>query len=143
MCPGNNESAGKHRFGRTRHGSAWLRIALIEAARAAGRSKDTYLSAHYARIRGRRGPGRAAVAVGHSIVVIAWHLLSTGEVDTDLGGDYVDKQRNGTAYRVGSSRNSRPWATRSPLNPRPDTAPNRGRRYAPSGADAPHCHRAS
>ena len=62
MCPGNNESAHKHRSGRTRHGSIWLKIALVEAAHAAGRSKDTYLAAQYARIRGRRGPGRAAVA---------------------------------------------------------------------------------
>lgn len=99
MCPGNNESAGKHRSGRTRHGSKWLRIALVEAAHAAGRSKDTYLSAHYARIRGRRGPGRAAVAVGHSILVIAWHLLSTGETYTDLGGDYFDKRRTSAAYQ--------------------------------------------
>jgi transposase len=99
MCPGNNESAGKHRSGRTRHGSVWLRIALIEAAQAAGRSKGTYLSAQYARIRGRRGPSRAAVAVGHSILVIAWHLLSTGETYTDLGGDYFDKRRNSTAHQ--------------------------------------------
>ena len=99
MCPGNNESAGKHRSGRTRYGSKWLRIALVEAAQAAGRSKDTYLSAQYARIRGRRGPGRAAVAVGHSILVITWHLLSTGETYTDLGGDYFDKRRNSTAHQ--------------------------------------------
>ncbi len=99
MCPGNNESAGKHRSGRTRHGSKWLRIALVEAAQAAGRSKDTYLAAQYARVRGRRGPGRAAVAVGHSILVIAWHLLSTGETYTDLGGDYFDKRRTSTAHQ--------------------------------------------
>ena len=99
MCPGNNESAGKHRSGRTRHGSKWLRIALIEAAQAAARSKDTYLSAQYARVRGRRGPGRAAVAVGHSILVIAWHLLSTGETYTDLGGDYFEKRRTSTAHQ--------------------------------------------
>ena len=97
MCPGNNESAGKHRSGRTRHGSKWLRIALVEAAHAAGRSNNTYLSAQYARIRGRRGAGRAAVAVGHSILVIAWHLLSTGEVYSDLGGDYFDKRNNSAA----------------------------------------------
>src|SRR5690606_42089019 len=60
----NNESAGKHRSGRTRHGSKWLRKALIEAGQAAGRSKNTYLSAQYAQIRARRGPQRAAVAVG-------------------------------------------------------------------------------
>jgi transposase len=94
MCPGNNESAGKHRSGHTRHGSKWLRKALIEAGQAAGRSKNTYLSAQYAQIRGRRGPQRAAVAVGHSILVITWHLLSTGEVYDDLGADYFDKRRN-------------------------------------------------
>jgi transposase len=99
MCPGNNESAGKHRSGRTRHGSKWLRIALVEAAQAAGRSKDTYLAAQYARIRGRRGPGRAAVAVGHSILVIAWYLLSSGETYSDLGGDYFDKRRTSTAHQ--------------------------------------------
>jgi len=98
MCPGNNESAGKHGSGRTRHGSKWLRIALVEAAQAAGRTKNTYLSAHYARIRTRRGPRRTAVAVGHSILVIAWHLLSTGETYTDLGGDYFEK-RHATANR--------------------------------------------
>lgn len=97
MCPGNNESAGKHRSGRTRHGSKWLRIALVEAGQAAGRSKNTYLGSHYHRIRGRRGPRKAAVAVGHSILVIAWHLLSTGEVYNDLGGDYFDRRRNNDA----------------------------------------------
>jgi len=97
MCPGNNESAGKHRSGRTRHGSKWLRKALIEAAHAAGRSKDTYLAAQYAQLRTRRGSQRAAVAVGHSILVIAWHLLSTGEPYSDLGGDYFDKHRNNAA----------------------------------------------
>ena len=99
MCPGNNESAGKHKSGRTRHGSKWLRIALIEAAHASARSKDTYLAAHYHRIRGRRGPSKAAVAVGHSILVICWHLLSTGETYTDLGSDYFDKRRTSTAHQ--------------------------------------------
>ena len=94
MCPGNNESAGKNRSGRTRHGSKWLRIALVESAHAAARSHNTYLGAQYHRIRGRRGPARAAVAVGHSILVIAYHLLSTGEVYNDLGGDYFDKRNN-------------------------------------------------
>jgi len=97
MCPGNNESAGKHRSGRTRHGSKWLRRALIEAGQAAGRTQGTYLAAQYAQIRGRRGPQRAAVAVGHSILVIIWHILSTGEPYTDLGWDYFDKRRNSNA----------------------------------------------
>jgi transposase len=99
MCPGNNESAGKHKSGRTRHGSKWLRTALIEAAHAAARSKDTYLASQYHRIRGRRGPAKAAVAVGHSILVISWHLLSTGETYNDLGGDYFDKRRTSTAHQ--------------------------------------------
>jgi transposase len=97
MCPGNNESAGKHRSGRTRHGSKWLRKALIEAAHAASRTKDTYLAAQYAQIRYRRGPQRAAVAVGHSILVVVWHLLTNGEPYNDLGGDYFDKQRTSAA----------------------------------------------
>ena len=99
MCPGNNESAGKHRSGRTRHGSKWLRIALVEAAHAAGHSKGTYLGAQYARIRGRRGPGRAAVAIGHSILVIVWNMLSTGEHYSDLGADYFDKRRTSVAHQ--------------------------------------------
>lgn len=132
MCPGNNESAGKHRSGRTRHGSKWLRIALVEAAHAAGRSKDTYLAAHYARIRGRRGPGRAAVAVCHSILVIAWHLLSTGETYTDLGGDYFDKRRTSTAYQSACSPNSKPWTTASPSNPQPDQSDPVGATPRPS-----------
>lgn len=97
MCPGNNESAGKRKSGRTRKGSTWLRKALIEAGQAAGRSKNTYLAAHYAQIRGRRRPQRAAVAVGHSILAIAWHLLTNGEPYQDLGGDYFDRRRNSDA----------------------------------------------
>jgi transposase len=97
MCPGNNESAGKHHSGHTRHGSKWLRKALIECAKAAARSNDTYLAAQYAQIRARRGSQRAAVAVGHSILVIAWHLLTTGEPYNDLGGDYFDQRRNTAA----------------------------------------------
>jgi transposase len=88
MCPGNNESAGKHKSGRTRKGSRWLRKALVEAAHAAGRSRATYLAAQYARIRGRRGPKRAAVAVGHSILVVAWHLLVRDQPYQELGGDF-------------------------------------------------------
>jgi transposase len=97
MCPGNNESAGKHRSGHTRRGSKWLRKALIEAAQSAGRTKNTYLAAQFAQIKARRGAQRAAVAVGHSILVIAWHLLSTGQPYDDLGGDYFDKRRNSAA----------------------------------------------
>jgi transposase len=81
----------QRRSGKTRKGSKWLRKALVEAAHAAGRSKDTYLSAQSARIRGHRGPNKAAVAVGHSILVIAYHLLTRDEVYADLGGDFYVK----------------------------------------------------
>ena len=88
VCPGNDESAGKRRSGRTRKGSKWLRQTLTESARAAARTKDTYLAAHYARLRVRRGSNRAATAVMHSILIAAWHMLQTGETYTDPGGDY-------------------------------------------------------
>jgi transposase len=99
VCPGNNESAGKHGSGRTRKGSKWLRVALVEAAHAAARTKNSYLAAQDARLRGRRGPKKAALAVAHSILVIAWHLLSRGEPYTDLGADYFVKRQAHQAYR--------------------------------------------
>jgi transposase len=92
MCPGNDESAGKRRSGKTRKGSPWLRSALIEAARAAGRSKQTYLAAQYHRLAARRGTKRAAVAVGHTILVIAYHLLSEDDIYRDLGDRYFDER---------------------------------------------------
>jgi hypothetical protein len=98
MCPGNEESAGKRRSGKTRKGSKWLRSALVEAAHAASRSKGTYLSAQYARLRGRRGPRKAAVAVGHSILVIAYHILERGRPYHELGDDYFDQRRSKEAY---------------------------------------------
>ena len=98
MCPGNNESAGKHRSGKTRKGSKWVRTALIESARAASRSKGTYLSAQYHQLRGRRGSSRATVAVGHSILVAAFHILDRVQPYSDLGADYFvhrhDPQRH-------------------------------------------------
>ena len=92
LCPGNHESAGKHRAGTTRKGSKWLRTALVQAANAAAHTKGTYLAAHYARIKGRRGHKQAIIAVAHSILVIAYHLLSTGQPYADLGADsFVDR----------------------------------------------------
>lgn len=92
MCPGNNESAGKHRSGRTHQGSTWLRTQLVESANAGARSKDSYLAARYRRIASRRGHQRAAVAVGHTILVICWHLLSKREPFEDLGGDFYTRR---------------------------------------------------
>jgi transposase len=93
MCPGNDESAGKRRSGKTRKGSKWLRSALTEAAHAAARTKGSYLSARYARIRGRRGSKKAAVAVGHSILVICYRLLKRKVPYEDLGEDYYVRNR--------------------------------------------------
>jgi len=90
LCPGHDESAGKRRSGKTRKGSRWLREALVEAAHAAGRSQGTYLGAQYRRLAARRGAKRAAVAVGHSILVIAYHLLKKGEPYAELGAGYHD-----------------------------------------------------
>ncbi len=96
MCPGNRESAGKRLSGKTRKGSKWLRTALVEAAQAAGRSKTTYLGAQYRRLIPRCGKKRAAVAVGHSILVIAYSLLTRETDYQDLGPQYFD-QRERTA----------------------------------------------
>jgi len=89
MCPGNNESAGKHRSGRTRKGSKWLRHALVESAGAAARTKGSYFSAQYGRLKGRRGHKRAILAVGHSLLVIAYHVLERGQPYSELGEDYL------------------------------------------------------
>jgi transposase len=89
LCPGNNESAGKHRSGKTRKGNKWLRAGFTEAGQAAGHTKDSYLGSQYHRLAGRRGKRRAALAVGHSIAVIAYHLLQEPDrTYTDLGSDY-------------------------------------------------------
>jgi len=90
MCPGNNESAGKHFSGRTRKGDRWLRGALGEAAAAAARTKGTYLSARYRRLAGRRGKKRAKVAIGHDILVAAWYIMREGVDYADLGADYLN-----------------------------------------------------
>src|SRR6202011_647642 len=92
QCPGNDQSAGKRRSGRSRHGSKWLDQALKEAAMAAVRSKDSYLQAQYQRLRPRIGHSRALGAVKHSIIVACWHMLTTGELYHDLGGDYFHRR---------------------------------------------------
>ena len=93
MCPGNDQSAGKRRSGKTGKGNKWLRATLTEATLAATRTKNSYLAAQYQRLRGRRGHSKAVTAVGHSILTAAWHMLQTGELYRDLGGEYFT-QRN-------------------------------------------------
>ena len=92
QCPGNHQSAGKRRSGKTRNGSKWLDWALEESALAAVRSKDVYLAAQYQRLRARRGHKKALGAVKHSILVACWHMLTTGEIYNDLGGDYFQRR---------------------------------------------------
>jgi transposase len=92
QCPGNDRSAGKRRSGTSRHGSKWLDTALTEAALAATRTDNVYLGARYQRLRPRRGHGRALGAVKHSIICACWHMLQTGELYRELGGDYYRRQ---------------------------------------------------
>jgi transposase len=101
MCPGNHESASKRQTGKTRKGSPALRRALVQAAHAAGRTKSTYLGAQYRRLSARRGSKRAAVAVGHSILVIAFHLLGRASVYQDLGpGSFDERDRDAVRRRL-------------------------------------------
>jgi transposase len=92
LCPGNDQSAGKRRSGKTNKGSKWLRATLAEASLAATKTKGSYLAAQYQRLRGRRGPAKAVTATGHSILTAAWHMVQNGELYNDLGGDYFTRQ---------------------------------------------------
>ena len=87
-CPGNNVTGGKRRSGKSTEGNRWLGEVLTECAWAAARSRDSYLSAQFWRLARRIGKKKAAMAVGHSILIIAWHLLSDDCNYADLGGDY-------------------------------------------------------
>jgi len=92
QCPGNDQSAGKRRSGRTRKGSKWLDDALKDAALAAIRTDGSYLQALYRRKKPQLGHGRAIGAVKHSIICACWHMLTTGEIYNDLGGDYFSRR---------------------------------------------------
>ncbi|WP_026961917.1 IS110 family transposase [Alicyclobacillus herbarius] len=93
LAPGNHESAGKRKSGRTRKGNQKLRAALVEAARAAARTKNTYLSAQYRRIAARRGKNRAAVAVAHSILTIVYSMLQRRQPYIELGPTYYEQRK--------------------------------------------------
>jgi transposase len=101
MCPGNHESAGKRLSGRTRKGSPWLRKLLVEAAHAAAHTKNTYLSAQYHRLAARRGKKKAMIVVGHSMLVIIYHVLQQQKGYQELGGNYFDeRERQATEKRL-------------------------------------------
>jgi transposase len=92
LVPGLNVSAGKRQSNRTRKGSPWLRSALVEAAHAASRTKETYLSAQYHRLASRRGKKKAIVAVAHTILGIAYHLINNQTVHEEVGARYFDER---------------------------------------------------
>jgi transposase len=99
LCPGQHESAGRRKSGRTRRGSKWLGATLAESAKAAARTKGTYLAAHNARIKGRRGASRATIATAHAILVSAYHMLSRGVPYQELGDDYFHRRERDRADR--------------------------------------------
>src|SRR5712692_5426750 len=105
--PGNKERASKRTSGQTTQGSRYWRAALMQAAWAASHQKETYLAAQYKRLVKRRGKKKALVAVGHSILVIAYHVLQNRVNSQELGGDYcarrnVSKQRKRLIRQVES-----------------------------------------
>jgi transposase len=91
VCPGNNESAGKRKSGKTPKGNRWVRGALGEAAWAASHKKDTYLAAQFRRLAPRRGKKRAIVAVGHSLLVAIYYMLKRQTAYTDLGAAHFER----------------------------------------------------
>ncbi|MDE3075808.1 MAG: IS110 family transposase [Chloroflexota bacterium] len=91
LCPGNNESAGKRKSGKTGRGNPWLRTALVQAAQAAGHT-STYLAAQLHRLTSRRGQKKAVVAVAHTILIIAYHVLKNPAMYAELGKHYFDER---------------------------------------------------
>jgi transposase len=99
MAPGTNITGGKRHSGKPTKGNAWLRDILTQCAWSAARTRDTYLSAQFWRLARRIGKKKAAIAVGHSILVIAWHLLTEDCDYDDLGGDYFRRRVNPDRHR--------------------------------------------
>jgi len=91
VCPGNHESAGKRKSGKTRDGNKWLRRSLCQAAWAASRTKDCYLATQFKRLAARRGLKRGLMAVAHTLLVIGYYILKTGEGYRELGAHYLEQ----------------------------------------------------
>jgi len=101
MCPGNNKTGGKRKSGKTTKGSPWIRSILVQCAHAAGKTKDTYLSSLYHRMAARKGKKRAAVAVGHAILIATYHIIKDGAHYQELGAQYLDRiDRSKVAKRL-------------------------------------------
>ena len=99
VCPGQRESAGKRKSARARKGSPWLRATLIKSARAASRSKSTYLGERYRRLARRRGDKKAIIAIAHEILTATWPMLSTGEIYREQGPAIVSERDANHARR--------------------------------------------
>lgn len=91
LCPGNNESAGKRKSGKTNKGNKYLKSTLIQSAKSAQKNKNSFFHAQYQRVVVRRGANRATVAVAHSILIAIYHMLNENAYFNDLGSDYYTK----------------------------------------------------
>jgi transposase len=104
VCPGNNESAGRHRSGHTRKGNSWLRSVLTQSAWAATRTKKAYFRSRYERIVSRRGKKRALVAAAHSLLTVIYYVLSRRTPYHELGVDYFDRKQKDAQIRYHEKR---------------------------------------
>jgi len=147
LCPGNNESAGKRKSGRTNKGNKYLRRALVQAAWAAGRSKNTFLSALFSRILRRHGMKKAAVAVAHRMLTYIYYVIRDGGSYVEKGGDYFDRLHpERTASRLLARLDALDYYTsaiiRKVHQPEPpgELKPGRGRpcKCADRGVPCPH-----
>ena len=100
LCPRLHESAGKHLSNRTRRGAPWLKTVLLQAAWAASNKRDSYLRAQFLRLKARRGPKKAAMAVAASILTAAYHMLKHGVEYHDLGPNHFERDKLAQANRL-------------------------------------------
>ena len=100
LCPRLDESAGKRRSTGVRHGAPWLKTVLVQAARAAANKRDSYPRAQYMRLKARRGPNKAALAVAASLLTAAYHMLKHGVEYRDLGPNHFDRDKDVQAHRL-------------------------------------------
>jgi transposase len=121
ICPGNNESAGKRKSGRTTKGNIWLKALLVQTAHASSRTKGTYLKAFYHRVAAKRGKKRAAIAVAHKQTTIIFHELSEDRPYQELGENFFD-HRNQKALEQRLVRRLRNLGYRVDLHPEPVVA---------------------
>lgn len=100
LCPRLDESAGKRRSTRTRRSAPWLKTVLLQAARGAANSRETYPRAQYLRLKARRGPNKAVIAVAASLLTAAYYMLKYGVEYRDLGPDHFNRDKEAQAHRL-------------------------------------------